>query len=120
MAGFLVAPLCPSGQAWKVLPALGQESLPVDRVERVGKVNLDKGSCVVSFVAFAPLLGDPEADFCAKGLSDADLQREEKRGSALLIFKAQTLGSEATPSFPNGDCSDTAVFFWYGSQVRTS
>ena len=112
MAGFFVAPLGPSGQTWKVLPALAQESLPVDRVERVGKVNLDKGGCVVSFVAFEPLLGDPEADFCAKGLSDADLQREEKRGSAIRVLGTQTRGGEATLSFPNGDWSDTAVFFW--------
>ena len=111
VAGFLVAPLCPCGQAWKMLPALGQESLPVDSVERVGKVNFDKSGCVVPFVAFAPLLGDPETHLCAQGLSDADLQREEKTRQRFPCTRTQTSGGEATPSFPNGDRSDAGVFF---------
>jgi len=69
--------------------------LAANRVERIAEIDLYENGRGVVAVALGPLAGRLEANFRAKWLANADLQRDEERESVVPVSLAEALCCEA-------------------------
>ena len=76
--GVVVAPLNPTGEAGKLVPALFQYGLPVHGIECIRKVEFAEHSVGIVAVTVTPLFGRPEAYLSAKRDRDSYLQGEKQ------------------------------------------
>ena len=65
-----------------------KESGSIDRVEGVGEVSFEENRGGVLSISFAPLSRRLETHLSAEGLSDTNLEREQKFLSLVLVFFA--------------------------------
>ena len=70
------------------MPALLEESLSVDGIERVGEIDLDEHGVRVGSFALAPLPRSLQTHFGAERLRNADLERPKKFASLVLVRSA--------------------------------
>jgi hypothetical protein len=81
----------------------------VDGVEGILEVHFEKNFVLVPPVALKPLARDPNAHFGAKGLGDADLEREEQSRRLFLDSLAEALAHQTPPSFPDSNWPDATI-----------
>ena len=65
-----------------------EESCTINRVEGVGEISCEENGGGVLSISFAPLSRRLETHLSAEGLSDTNLEREQKFLSLVLVFFA--------------------------------
>ena len=114
-----IAPLCPARKAWKMVPALLQESLTVNTIERISEVHFHPyRGCVVAMPA-TPLSGSLQANLSAEWLPNSNLLGEKESTSLLLVLIAETLGCKPSPNFLHSYRTNAVVLFWQCCEVTT-
>ena len=105
-----VTPFHPTGEAWEMMAAFGQEGRAVDTVEGVGEIDLNENKRTIVLVPPAPLPSDGHTNLAGHGDADPNLQRGEILASVLFIFGAKTFRRHSPQGFTHRDWPDVIVF----------